>query len=281
MAIAFIYAGKVYNPNGKEVKTMKKTIILVLAISLIIAGVAMASVVSSKHDMRDVNAVRTLLPGDIVAVGSTTSQVCVFCHHPHRGASTVTNTLLWNINSPGSGSYAVYANTSTLEYASHNAGYTVGTDNAEAARYTLLCLGCHDGTTAMTVGTGASFVRQIVADGTLGSFPDLTASTEGADLGQTLADDHPVDFTYPQATIAPDADINISTNGGVSVLGQAESPTVTYPLFSGTMQCATCHDVHNGSSFKVQFMRAYETGTNNEVDIISNSRICRDCHTHK
>ncbi len=41
------------------------------------------------------------------------------------------------------------------------------------------------------------------------------------------------------------------------------------------MQCATCHDVHNGQSPKVQFMRG---GTN---DVITDSAICRDCHLNK
>ncbi len=261
---------------------MKKTIILALAISMVIAGVAMASVVSSKHDMRYIALPGTALANRITA-GPTemTSQVCVFCHHPHRGATSngVTNTLLWNINAAAH-NYPVYANTATLDYATHADGYTVGTDTGEDARYTLLCLGCHDGTTAVASN---SFIRT-AADGSLGAFPDLTQTNTSdngaANLGTTLADDHPVDFTYPTLRAGSDTDVNIVVTGG-KVDGEADGIQVLYPLFGGTMQCATCHDVHNGSSPHVEFMRGLNPADMSEQDVITSSKICRDCHTHK
>jgi len=242
---------------------MKKVLILTLAISLIVAGIALATVVSSKHDMRG-----SITFGTRVT-SSTTSQVCVFCHHPHRGQGNAQNALLWNI-SDTSATYQTYAKTSTItsigiETSGDNVGAQGGPDNASV--YTLLCMGCHDGQ-----GSSNSFIRDTV-DGTVGTHPP--SITSSANLGTTLVDDHPVDFVYPDAGTA--GDVRSATNGNVT-----GANSVVYPLFSNgasnnqyTMQCATCHDVHNGGSPKVQFMRG---GTN---DVIANSQICIDCHTSK
>jgi hypothetical protein len=67
-----------------------------------------------------------------------------------------------------------------------------------------------------------------------------------------LTKQHPVNFTYPDATTAasigiqPAADLNsVDGNGNV-------------PLFSGRMQCATCHDPHAGPSSGAHlFFRAF------------------------
>lgn len=232
---------------------MKKTIILVLAVSLIIAGVAMATVVSSKHDMRENQAA---FDYGVRSVGSTTSQVCVFCHHPHSG-STIGTVLLWNINDVDK-TYATYSSPTT-NASGMGGDLTVADDNA---RYSLLCMGCHDG------GASNAFVRATV-DGDLGAVPSF--GTISANLGSTLADDHPVDFTYPTATAAGLEDINVAVGG--QVVGTVSGSSVTYPLYGGTMQCATCHNVHAGETSDVQFMRGQ--------NIIADSAICRDCHTAK
>ena len=237
---------------------MKKVLILAVALSLIIVGASVASVVSSKHDFRDASLFGSGVGAK--AVGATTSQVCVFCHHPHRGAATgVSTVLLWNI-SAAAGSYATYSSPTTN---ATGIGSTLSSASDSSAMYSLLCMGCHDG-----AGSSNSFIRTTV-DGVLGTVP---VPAGNANLGTTLTDDHPVNFQYPTATAAGLEDINVTiTNGKVDG---------TYPLFNDgagnpTMQCATCHDVHNGGSARVQFMRG---GT---ADVITNSKICRDCHTAK
>lgn len=223
---------------------MKKVLILTLAISLVIAGIALATVVSTKHDMR--------LKGTSV----TTTQVCVFCHHPHRGvaADNTSNVLLWNINGGASTSYNTY-NSPTAILGGDN---TLGTDNN--AQYSRLCMTCHDGAVAST-----AYIAATSGGGSLGS---LTI-TGIANLGSTLVDDHPVDFAYADGT---NGDIKAKSDD-TKVVGNISS--VDYSLYGGTMQCATCHDVHNGQSPKIEFMRGGST------DVISDSKICRDCHQSK
>jgi predicted CXXCH cytochrome family protein len=237
------------------VKKLKKTLIIVLALSLLVAGIAVASVVSSKHDMRDFAGA----PGrTISADGATTTQVCVFCHHPHRGTvAGISSVLLWNINDAAK-DYPTYASPSTN---STNIGGNV--TSVPAAQYTLLCMGCHDGG-----GVSNTFAVD-TTDGTIKTgvtFPDL--GTDTANLGSTLAEDHPVDFDYPTSDGAAGlTDIQIATGEGVVGF----SSGTTYPLYSQTMQCATCHDVHNGTQAGLQFMRG----------AVANSQICIDCHTAK
>jgi hypothetical protein len=66
-----------------------------------------------------------------------------------------------------------------------------------------------------------------------------------------LTKQHPVNFTYPDATTAaaigiqPAADVN-SIDGSGNV-----------PLFQGKMQCATCHDPHAGPSVSHLFFRVF------------------------
>lgn len=229
---------------------MKKILILAVAVSLVIAGVAMATVVSTKHDMRAETA------AGVKASGSATEQVCVFCHHPHRGSNTsVTTVLLWNVSGPAS-TYPTYAGSASM---SATGGSPI-TDTGAGA-YSFLCMACHD----ETAGNNA-FIKAAV-DGTLGTPPDLSGTI--FDLGSTLADDHPVNFTYADAVTAT-SDVLAATGDEVS----GTSSGTSYPLYSGTMQCATCHDVHNGQSSLVQFMRG-------SGDIITGSAICIDCHTSK
>jgi hypothetical protein len=227
---------------------MKKTLIIVLALSLVLAGIAVATVVSSKHDMR---ANVTVSGRTISSAGSTTSQVCVFCHHPHRGTNAlVTSVLLWNI-SDGGNSYATYDSPET------NIVTINGSDVTDAT--SLLCMGCHDG------GANNAYIQK-TADGTLGAVPLFAGSSDAANLGTTLADDHPIEFTYPTAWAAGLDDIQLGD--GTIVTGAGGQ---SYPLFSGTMQCATCHAVHDPGTAGVQFMRGP----------IADSEICIDCHTAK
>ncbi len=239
---------------------MKKVIVLALAISLVVAGIALATVVSTKHDMR--MGVAGIAGRTITAAGSTTTQVCVFCHHPHRGTSTVTTTLLWNISDAAT-TYPTYGPTATTN--AITMGDNLGTTGS--ASYSVLCMSCHDGGAA-----NSTFIKSQAADGTLGSFPNLGLSI--GNLTSDLQDDHPVDFTY-EGAVESDSDIRAATSGGPTSSYVAGANSVRYPLYGGTLQCATCHDVHNGQSPRVQFMRG---GTTN---IITNSQICIDCHMSK
>lgn len=248
MLIASYQARKVFGLNyfkykGGETR-MKKTLIFVLAAIMVVAfaGVAFAKVSGSKHDLSS---------ADIAGTGS--NQVCVFCHHPHRGAggsSTVSNALLWNVDDFSRSTYSTYTNNSLN--AVDNGTALTSTNSPQS----FLCMACHDGVIS------ANALVLPPGDGTNNTVMNLAG---GAALGTTLADDHPVNFTYT-------TDGGLATPAAGVVTGAS---TNTYPLFAGLMQCGTCHDVHAGGtdskSTAVDFMRG-------DIDF---SEICTDCHTNK
>ncbi|MDA8169158.1 MAG: hypothetical protein M0Z59_05590 [Nitrospiraceae bacterium] len=247
---------------------MKKVLILVLALSLVAVGAVYATIVGSKHDMRQVTG---------IAAGTT--QVCVYCHHPHRGVDSsgtiTTGTLLWNMK-PG---YTTFSSYNTYASASMNATTSKFSDFASASGnqlYSLYCLACHDGNTS-----GNALVRA-PKDGTAGTLSAIGTQIldHQADIvnasGNDLTNDHPVNFNYTTDNDAGIKAFTVGTGGSDVVIGNITA--TTYPLYGGTMQCATCHDVHNGTKSAkdngIQFMR----GT---TAIITGSTICRDCHTNK
>lgn len=224
---------------------MKKMIVLVAILSLVVAGIAFAGVVSSKHDLRTTG---------------TTNQVCVFCHHPH-GNTGAQNNLLWNINDSDV-NYVTYGDSGTT--------VTGVTGAAATAPQTTLCMGCHDGSGA------ANTYRKSAFDGTAMTTVGSILNSY-ANLGETLADDHPVGFTYPDATNAKFGDlaakaVDASSASGYSVA--STYPTYGTTLVASSMECGTCHDVHAGNNSvdtALQFMRGTTAA----------SAICIDCHTTK
>lgn len=236
---------------------MKKLMVLVVVLSLIVVGAAIAGVVSSKHDMRVYAGANGII---VIGQGgkTTTNQVCVFCHHPHRTKASGTDTvLLWNNDVPNT-SYTTYSSPTA-----NVAGQGGALGSTSETQYSRLCMGCHDGSSGINV-----LLTSPIDVSSSGTAATKTLSGLQADIGGdtgNLTNDHPVDFTYP-TVIASTDDIRVPDASG-TVDG-------TYPLYSGTMQCATCHAVHRGTDSadtKIQFMRGSTV----------NSSICIDCHMSK
>jgi predicted CXXCH cytochrome family protein len=122
---------------------------------------------------------------------------------------------------------ALYANSDSLNAAMP----TTGAFNT-AGSTSLLCLSCHDGT-ATLYGT-----------------QKLTGT---ANLTQALSNTHPIGFNYANAQAAD--------GGGL----YASLPAAT-PLFTGNMECASCHAVHDNTNTK--FLRMNNDGSN----------LCKACH---
>jgi nitrate/TMAO reductase-like tetraheme cytochrome c subunit len=241
---------------------MKKVIILAVALSLILASVALATVLSSKHDMRLEDTVNA----------SMATGVCEFCHHPHRGATAspdVSNALLWNKNYV-SAIYTPYDSTATLT--ATPAAVTLDSSNmsTNSVYASALCMSCHDGANASN-----GIIKPVNGMGSSTAFTityDNPASELASAMDQVFADDHPVNFTYVED--AGDDIPDMSTGGPTGSYLDGSISTNDYPLFNDTFQCSTCHNVHagdNSASTALQFMRGE----------VIDSEICRDCHTAK
>ena len=217
----------------------KKLAGLTVLAGLFIAGTAGAAVTGSSHD----------LSAEIASL----DDVCSICHAPHSNVNNPADGMLWNHIDGTITSYAVYSSL-TMEAPGGQPGPT-----------SLLCLSCHDGSVAVD-----SFgIKGTARTGTL--FIDNAAFTQAGGLNQmgaALSDDHPIGMTYNVA----DGELNATTTG-LSFNDGATSGTVADLLFgAGTVECASCHDVHNTQS---------SAGANGEGLLrVSNagSGLCTTCH---
>lgn len=199
-------------------------------------------------------------------------EVCVYCHTPHGANGTITAPL-WNRTQLGTNTYVTYSqlNTSSLNG-------TVTTPGANS----LMCLSCHDGTTAIDSiinmpGSGRYLASQASSqtkafldtwkkpDGSttshnkLDSVGCLSCHSPTTEIGATdftvfkigtdLRNDHPVGINYPP-TNGSGTDFN--TPGGT----QGDS---RYFDFNG-----------NGRMDKSE-IRVYDSGQGPEVE-------CASCH---
>lgn len=145
-------------------------------------------------------------------------RICLPCHTTHN-ADAASTTPLWNHESTTS-VFTMYSS-STLN----------GTIDTEPADISKACLSCHDGTVALENFGGTT-------NGT-------TYVTGGALLDTNLSNDHPISIIYSAGTGAgQDPELNPTS------ASYADGTIADY-LFAGKVECASCHDVHNGGNAAV------------------------------
>jgi predicted CXXCH cytochrome family protein len=143
-------------------------------------------------------------------------EICIACHTPHNGNTSLAGTPLWN-HDLSTATYTIYSS-NTLDA-------TVGQPSGQSS----LCLACHDGTVALDSYGGAT---------------GTTFIDPSREVGTDLDDDHPISFPYDAALIALDDGLHDPATAS-SGLGGTISQDL---LFGGNMQCASCHDVHGTSN---------------------------------
>lgn len=222
---------------------------VVLAVVVVLAAAsahAQGSIVGSKHDLST----------------SITDEVCVFCHTPHF-ANPDAQGPLWNRAQDASKPYTLYTS-ATMD----------STPPAAPSGESLNCLGCHDGSLADVVvnGNPVSDKHELVNAPGSGGIPDTTSYPNCAgchfalfgnpnslmQIGTDLTDDHPISISYPPVgdpgfNSPPDPDSGWDATGGLK-------------LFSGNMECSTCHKVHDPTL--EPFLRVSVDG----------SEMCLTCH---
>ena len=210
---------------------------LLLVFGATTAQAVIGSIVGSKHDFS--------ATGPSATYKGAGSQTCVYCHAPHNTGAT----LLWN-RTANAATYTLYnaAVSSTM-----NA--TVGQPGAVSK----LCLSCHDGAVAIDSFGGAT---------------GATKATGTVNLGSDLSNDHPIGFQYNAALVTGDPGLRaVSTAAtiGTGNVGTIESKMLFGPTGAATVECASCHDVHNSTS-----------GTAVEAKLLrittASSALCTTCH---
>jgi predicted CXXCH cytochrome family protein len=154
------------------------------------------------------------LSGEPAAAG----QVCIVCHTPHNADTAVAGAPLWNHQVTGA-TFTVY-DSPTFD----------GGPPGQPAGASRLCLSCHDGTVALDAFGGFA--------GTPGNFISGNAL-----LGTDLTGDHPISFVYDTALATTDGGLQDPATANSGLGGTIDADM----LFSGSLECASCHDVHNNA----------------------------------
>jgi hypothetical protein len=161
---------------------------------------------------------------DFSTTGWSGGQICVACHTPHNANITVADAPLWN-------------HTLTTKVYQLYTSPTLQSTPGQPSGASKLCLSCHDGTVALDSFGGATGTTFINAQYAIGS----TASND-------LQNDHPISITYNTALATADGGLHDPATRTVTVGSGTQTRNGTIDavmLYSGQIQCASCHDVHN------------------------------------
>jgi len=153
---------------------------------------------------------------DLSATAGAT-ELCVFCHTPHESL-TALDAPLWNRDNSTSTGYTRYTSTISSTYQATNLPWDPSTDTDLSS----LCMSCHDGTVG--IGTG---IHNQANSGTATAGPIAAGPTN---LGTDLSSEHPVRMTFDATLVTAD--------------GELQLPTAPVALFNNSVECASCHDVH-------------------------------------
>ena len=193
---------------------------------------------------------------DFSTAGWTGQEICVACHTPHNADTAVTDAPLWN-HTVTTATYTLYSNPGTLN-----------ATTSQPIGVSKLCLSCHDGTVAPD-----SIVNSPLASPPAVGLP--LASNHYANLGTSLANDHPISFGYNAALATADGALYDPTSKSVTIgsgAGSTKTGNISDIMLFGDnndqVECATCHDVHNKFTSGGKLLRISNSG----------SALCLTCH---
>lgn len=204
---------------------------------------------------------------------------CTKCHTPHQAKST---NLLWN--------HTLSAVTYKWDAPATTAGTVYPTFKGDTYKgSTTKCLSCHDGLLAST--DGMWFNRQMVSGSKYVAQPGTLNSGHEVAIGSNMSGSHPVATPYPLNGTANQ--YNFTQNGAnitstewvadpmatnkIRLFNDNGAGDITAGAVSGKsgIECASCHDVHNGSRAKDVRLLA---GKINGSDRSPGGYICTQCH---
>jgi predicted CXXCH cytochrome family protein len=227
--------------------SMKKIIAATIFLALACSTAYSASITVSKHNLS------TTGTGGVHS--TTQSNICLFCHASHTAA---TYGPLWNRLPPVTdpATYTLYTSSETLSDAA-KAG-KIGATSAS-----ILCMTCHGGTLAdigaRIYNNGGNPMTMVDSNGTW--------SKSGVLWDGTSPVNHPVGFSYSLAQAQNPANLRtvslVNASFGYSPF---YSSTATGTLYQDSMECETCHSVHDPAN--TPFLRMGNSA----------NALCLSCH---
>lgn len=207
---------------------MRRWSVIAVTVLGLPALITAQTIVGSRHDLSD---------------PAGTNEPCVFCHTPH-GASSTLAAPLWNRGAA-----------TGIVFTPYSSGTMDTTCLATPNPASLACLSCHDGVLA-PLGDGVNDDKHglLNAPGP-GGAPDTTsyANCERCHpemygtgpavrwLGTDMRNDHPISMPYPTAAQDPAFNVPPDVARGWTLSSN------DVKLFSGRVECSSCHNVHNPS----------------------------------
>jgi predicted CXXCH cytochrome family protein len=203
----------------------------------------------------------------------TLDRVCIYCHAPHHTITTaeaaaqdITYYPLWNHDITTTPSWTPYQNTDPANpVIPDNVQHQLNAELGDPGSISRLCLSCHDA--SVTVSSYGNFDSGAASSKHTGTVP-ITATLSGRfgiGVGGNLQNHHPIGFDYASVALADD-EIKDPTS---TLLGNNPyGLTVNDLLWGGSMECTSCHDVHNTKNTGAKFLWVEDT----------NSALCFSCH---
>jgi len=268
---------------------MKRTLVVLMAL-MFLATVASAQysnpalVVGTYHDMSATSATH----GD---KATSFTQICYFCHTPHQKVlSNDPNVKITKFAAPVLPLWNKYL--STYQYGPVYTSISMpvtptsltlsAADGSVAVQESNLCLSCHDGSVGINTLYKGYYNNGNRNSPGMDGGADNTALLMGTNHPEYLVgndqtigfrQEHPVNFSYTAAAAINTVGLatpKVAANGRKYF---TSSDNRWIPLYDNdTMQCGSCHDVHNfagPSHTTAPFLRATTNG----------SALCLACHT--
>ena len=208
---------------------MKKVIVMLAVLAMAVP--AMAQLAGTGHDFS----------GEAFSDG----EICGPCHTPHN-ANASTEAPLWARANSGA-SYTAYT------------GFDMDATVGAPAGLSLMCLSCHDGTIELDTFVGS--------DGTLSADKMGDIGVGSGDVGTNLSSSHPISIVYNTLLISSDSDLNDPATEASGLGGTVEEDLLVGTAGSATVECSSCHDVHNGAGVASLLVKSNAA-----------SALCTTCH---
>jgi predicted CXXCH cytochrome family protein len=260
---------------------MKKHILLVLlvavcilaAASLVFAGLVPGTgIKQTSHDLSSATGKGALYDAGVNA-DPALDRICIYCHAPHHTITTAEAATagidyypLWNHDISTVPSWSPYSNTDLSNpVIPDNIQHQLNAMLGDPASVSKLCLSCHDASVAVSSygnfdngASSSSHTGSVMANAT-------NNGRYGIGVNGNLQNHHPIGFNYDDVA-AVDDEIRDPSN---TLLG--DNPyglTINDLLWNRSIECSSCHDVHNTKNTGLKFLWVADTGSN----------LCLSCH---
>jgi hypothetical protein len=246
---------------------MKKLNLLLggLALGAVMAlapSVAQATLIGSSHDFTSSGGAgnySTMGMATFTWGGETNTyqNPCQVCHIPHKAAAfSAARAPLWNHSTATNAAtrYVTYDQAGSAHFNALGLGaVTLGSSMA--------CLSCHDGSIAINQSYGKASFNGNGGVGT--NVPNFAIETVGGSTDLTHM--HPIGVSYSQAKLAdPDLAATPALGAGTTFARMLKGP-------QQTVECASCHDIH-------QTICQSAIVSHSLIVDLNNGALCLTCH---